>query len=144
VLTGTKIASNGYLGFYDNLISVIPEGNKHEFLGWALPGLGKFSLSRTFFSWVMPGRKYQLHTNFNGGERAYVITGQYEKVLPMDIYPVHLIKAILAKDIEKMENLGIYEIAEDDLALCEYVCTSKTEVQEIVREGIELMIQELG
>lgn len=144
VLTGTKISENGFIGYYDNMVTVIPEGKHYEFMGWAAPGFNKFSLSRTFFSWLMPGKKYNLHTNLQGGERAYVVTGQYEKVLPMDIYPVQLIKAILAKDIDKMENLGIYEIAEEDLALCEYVCTSKTEVQEIVREGIELMIKELG
>lgn len=144
VLTGTKISENGFLGFYDNMITVIPEGNHYEFMGWAAPNFNKFSMSRTFFSWLMPSKKFNLHTNLQGGERAYVVTGQYEKVLPMDIYPVHLIKAILAKDIDKMENLGIYEVAEEDFALCEYVCTSKTEVQAIVREGIELMIKELG
>lgn len=144
VLTGARIPSSGYLGFYDNMITVIPEGNHYEMLGWAMPGFGKFSQSRSYFSWLMPGRRFRLHTNLNGGERAYVVTGQYEKVLPMDIYPVHLIKAILAKDIDKMENLGIYEVAEEDFALCEYVCTSKTEVQAIIREGIDLMIKELG
>jgi Na+-transporting NADH:ubiquinone oxidoreductase subunit A len=144
VLTGTKITESGFLGFYDNMVTVIPEGNHYEFMGWAAPGLNKFSLSRSFFSWLMPGKKFEMHTNLNGGERAYVVTGQYEKVLPMDIYPVPLIKAILANDIDKMENLGIYEIAEEDLALCEYVCTSKTEVQAIVRDGINLMIKELG
>ncbi len=144
VLTGNKISENGFLGFYDNMITVIPEGNHYEFMGWANPGFGKFSMSHSFFSWLAPWKKYKVHTNFNGGERAYVITGQYEKVLPMDIFPVHLIKAILAKDIDKMENLGIYEVAEEDFALCEYVCTSKTEVQSIIREGIDLMIKELG
>jgi Na+-transporting NADH:ubiquinone oxidoreductase subunit A len=144
VLTGTQISSDGFIGFYDNMVTVIPEGKHYEFIGWAAPGFGKFSLSRAFFSWLMPGKKYSLHTNLQGGERAYVVTGQYEKVLPMDIYPVPLIKAILANDIDKMENLGIYEIAEEDMALCEYVCTSKTEVQAIVRDGIELMIKELG
>jgi Na+-transporting NADH:ubiquinone oxidoreductase subunit A len=144
VLTGTKISENGYLGFYDNMVTVIPEGNHYDFIGWATPGFDKFSMSHSFFSWLAPWKKYKLHTNLNGGERAYVVTGQYEKVLPMDIYPVHLIKAILAKDIDKMENLGIYEVAEEDLALCEYVCTSKTEVQAIIREGIDLMIKELG
>ena len=144
VLTGTKITGSGFLGYYDNMVTVIPEGNHYEMFGWALPGFGKFSTSRSFFSWLMPGRKFKLHTNYNGGERAYVVTGQYEKVLPMNIYPLHLVKAILAKDIDKMENLGIYEVAEEDMALCEYVCTSKTEVQSIVREGIELMIKEVG
>jgi Na+-transporting NADH:ubiquinone oxidoreductase subunit A len=144
VLTGTKICENGFLSFYDNMVTVIPEGDHYDFFGWAMPGFGKFSFSRAFFSWLTPGKKYNLHTNLNGGERAYVLTGQYEQVLPMDIYPVPLIKSILAKDIDKMENLGIYEIAEEDMALCEYVCTSKTEVQAIIREGIDLMVKELG
>ena len=80
----------------------------------------------------------------NGGERAFVMSGQYEKVFPMDIYPVYLIKAILAEDVEAMENLGIYEVAEEDFALCEFVCTSKIEVQEIVRKGLNLMIKEMN
>lgn len=144
VLTGTRIDDNGFLGFHDNMITVIPEGDHYEFLGWASPGINKFSLTRTFLSKLIPGKKFVLHTNLNGGERAYVMTGQYEKVLPMNIYPVHLIKAILANDLDKMENLGIYEVIEEDMALCEYVCTSKTEVQAILRDGIELMIKELG
>ncbi|MDD2196245.1 MAG: Na(+)-translocating NADH-quinone reductase subunit A [Bacteroidales bacterium] len=144
VLTGTRIDDNGFLGHHDNMITVIPEGDHYEFLGWASPGINKFSDTRTFLSKLVPGKKFALHTNLNGGERAYVMTGQYDKVLPMNIYPVHLIKAILANDIDKMENLGIYEVVEEDMALCEYVCTSKTEVQAILRDGIELMIKELG
>ena len=144
VLTGKKILNDGYIGYYDSLVSVIPEGDHFDFLGWALPGLNKYSMSRTFLAWLTPNREFTLHTNLNGGKRAFVMTGQYEKVLPMDIYPVHLLKAILVEDIDKMENLGIYEIAEEDLALCEFVCTSKTEVQTIVWDGIELMIKELG
>ena len=144
VLTGTQISSNGFLGFYDSQITVIPEGNYAEFLGWALLGFGKYSNSRTFFSWLVPNKEYKLNTNFHGGERAFVMTGQYEKVLPMDIFPVHLLKAILASDIEKMENLGIYEVIEEDLALCEFVCTSKIEVQQILRKGLDLMVKELG
>jgi len=144
VLTGKKILNDGYIGYYDSLVSVIPEGDHYDFLGWALPGLNKFSMSRTFLAWITPNREFTMHTNLNGGKRAFVMTGQYEKVLPMDIYPMHLLKAILVEDIDKMENLGIYEIAEEDLALCEFVCTSKTEVQSIVRNGIELMIKELG
>lgn len=144
VLTGTKISKEGYIGFYDQLISVIPEGDYYEFFGWASPGFGKHSASRTFWSWLTPGKKYTLNTNYHGGERAFVMTGQYEKVFPFDIYPVQLLKAILAKDIELMEKLGIYEIAEEDFALCEYVCTSKIESQQIVRDGIDLMIKEMN
>jgi Na+-transporting NADH:ubiquinone oxidoreductase subunit A len=132
------------LGFFDQQVTVIPEGDYYEFLGWAMPRLNKFSLSHSYFSWLTPNKSYKADANLNGEERAYVVTGQYEKVLPMDILPVHLIKAIIAEDIDKMENLGIYEVIEEDLALCEYVCTSKTEVQSILRDGINLMIKELG
>jgi Na+-transporting NADH:ubiquinone oxidoreductase subunit A len=144
VLTGTNIGKDGFLGFYDQMISVIPEGDHYEFLGWALPGFKKHSMSRTFFAWLTPKKKYRLHTNFNGGERAFVVTNQYDKVFPFDIYPVHLLKAILVNDIELMEKLGIYEIAEEDFALCEYICTSKIESQQIVRNGIDTMIKEMS
>jgi Na+-transporting NADH:ubiquinone oxidoreductase subunit A len=144
VLTGTRVDKNGFVGFYDNMVSVIPEGNKYEFMGWIAPGVNKHSASRTFLSKLIPGKKFRLNTNMHGGHRAYVLTGQYEKVLPMDIYPVHLIKAILANDIDKMEQLGIYEVVEEDMALCEYVCASKTEVQAILRNGINTMIKELS
>ncbi len=144
VLTGTKINSEGYIGFYDSQVTVIPEGHYHEFFGWALPGFNKFSVSRTFFTWLMPNREYVVDTNLHGGRRAYVMTGEYEKVLPMDIYPLQLLKSILVEDIDKMEQLGIYEVVEEDLALCEFVCTSKTQVQEIIRNGIDIMIKELG
>lgn len=144
VLTGNRIEIIGFTGFYDNQLTVIPEGNLPEFLGWALPGLKKLSLSRTFFSWLTPQKKYKLNTNMHGEERAFVMTGQYEEVLPMDIYPVFLLKAILAEDIEKMEQLGIYEVVEEDMALCEFACTSKIEVQQILKKGIELMIQEMN
>ncbi|MDR2027646.1 MAG: Na(+)-translocating NADH-quinone reductase subunit A [Prevotellaceae bacterium] len=144
VLTGTNIGKDGYIGFYGNRISVIPEGDKYEFLGWAMPRFGKFSASKSYFSWLTPNRLYDLDTNLNGGERAFVVTNQYEKVLPMDIYPVYLLKAILAEDIDRMEQLGIYELIEEDLALCEFVCTSKIEVQAILRRGIDLMIKEMS
>ena len=144
VLTGSRIPSDGFIGFYDSQVTVIPEGDDFRFAGWAAPGLDRFSASRAFFSWLMPGREYVHDTNLNGGERAFVMTGQYEKVLPMDIIPQQLIKAIIVEDIDKMENLGIYEVVEEDLALCEYVCTSKIEVQSLLRKGIELMIKETG
>lgn len=144
VLTGSKIARNGYLGFYDSQITVIPEGDYHEFLGWAKPGFNKFSHSHSFFSWLQKDREFTLDTNENGGKRAYVVSGEYEKVLPMDIYPVHLIKAIMVEDIDLMEQLGIYEVIEEDMALCEFVCTSKTDVQQILRDGINMMIKELS
>jgi len=144
VLKGEHVDADGFLGFFDQQVTVIPEGDYYEFLGWAMPRLNKFSISHSYFSWLNPKKTYKADSNLNGEERAYVMTGQYEKVLPMDILPVFLIKAIMANDIDKMEQLGIYEVIEEDLALCEYVCTSKTEVQRILREGINLMIKELG
>ncbi|MCU0459294.1 MAG: Na(+)-translocating NADH-quinone reductase subunit A [Bacteroidales bacterium] len=144
VLTGKKISQEGSFGFYDNMVTVIPEGDYHEFFGWATPGLTKFSYWRTFLSKLLPGREFQVDTNMHGGHRAFVVSGHYENVLPMDIYPVHLLKAILAGDIELMENLGIYEVAEEDFALCEYIDPSKTEIQEIIRSGISLMIKEMN
>ena len=142
VLTGTKIDENGSLGFYDYQLTAITEGDEAEFLGWISPGLNKFSVSRTFLSWLMPTKKYDLNANLNGEERAYVMTGEYEKVLPMDIYPTHLIKAIMIEDIELMENLGIYEVSPEDFALCEFVCTSKIEVQKLIRHGLDLVRKE--
>jgi Na+-transporting NADH:ubiquinone oxidoreductase subunit A len=142
-LTGTRISKIGYLGFYDNQVTVLPEGNYYEMFGWMLPGFKKFSVSRSYPSWLMPGREYRLDTNLKGGVRPFVQTGEYEKVLPMNIYPMQLLKAILVDDIEKMEQLGIYEVAEEDFALCEFVCPSKIEIQSIIRQGIDLMIKEL-
>ena len=142
VLTGVKTPENGYLAFYANMVTVIPEGDKFELLGWAMPRLNKFSVSRTYFSWLRPRKAYNLDTNLNGGERPFVVTGLYERYLPMDIYPMYLLKAILAGDIDKMENLGIYEVVEEDFALCEFVDPSKIEMQQIIRDGINLMIKE--
>ena len=144
VLSGERLLEDGYLGFYSNMITVIPEGNESQFIGWILPNFHKFSLSHSYFSWLMPGKKYRLNTNLNGEGRAFVMSGQYEAVLPMDVYPVHLLKAIMTNDIEKMEGLGIYEVAPEDLALCEYACTSKTEVQSWVRKGLDIAMEELG
>jgi Na+-transporting NADH:ubiquinone oxidoreductase subunit A len=144
VLTGDDIGSDGYLGFYHSQVTVIPEGDEHEFLGWALPGFGKYSVSRTFFSWMNKNKQYKLNANMHGGERAIVMSGQFEKVMPMDLLPEFLIKAILVDDIDKMEQLGIYEIVEEDIALCEFVDTSKMELQSILRKGIDLMVKELG
>lgn len=144
VLTGTKIEKDGNLGFYDNQITLIPEGDYHEFLGWGMPRFNKFSYSKTYFSWLTPNKKYKLDTNLNGGHRAFVLTGEYEKVFPMDIYPMQLLKAIMVKDIDLMENLGIYEVAEEDYALCEFIDVSKTEMQAIVREGLDYMRKEMS
>jgi Na+-transporting NADH:ubiquinone oxidoreductase subunit A len=142
VLTGTKISPDGYLSFYHNQITVIPEGDEYELFGWMLPGFNKFSVSRSFFSWLMPGKEYRMNANFHGGERPFVFSEEYEKVLPMDIYPVYLLKSIIIEDIDQMEALGIYEVGEEDFALCEFVCTSKIPVQSILRKGFNLMIRE--
>jgi Na+-transporting NADH:ubiquinone oxidoreductase subunit A len=144
VLTGTKIGREGFLGFYDNMVTVIPEGDYFEFFGWIKPGMNKYSFSKTFLSSLFRNKEFRLDTNLHGGHRAFVMTGQYEEVLPMDIYPMQLLKAILAEDIDNMENLGIYEIAEEDLALCEFICPSKMEIQAIVRQGLDLMVKEMN
>ena len=142
VLTGVKVAEDGFISAKAHQLTVIPEGDKYEMLGWAMPRFKKFSVSRSYFSWLCPSKKYRLDTNLNGGPRAFVVTGLFEEYLPMDIYPMYLFKAMIAKDIDKMENLGIYEIVEEDVALCEFVDPSKTEIQKLVRESINLMIKE--
>ena len=144
VLTGDKIEAAGYLGYYHHQVTAIREDHEAEFFGWVAPGFDKFSLSKTFFSWAMPNKKYNLGTGIHGEERAFVMTGQYEKVFPFDIYPVQLLKSIIINDIEQMENLGIYEVAPEDFALCEFGCTSKINSQEIVRNGLDLIIKELS
>jgi Na+-transporting NADH:ubiquinone oxidoreductase subunit A len=145
ILTGNDVGTDGSLGFYHNQVTVIPEGHEYKFFlgdGWLGLGLNKHSASRTYFSWLMPNKKYELDTNQNGEPRSFVMSGQYEKVFPFDIYPVHLIKSIITNDIESMEKLGIYEVAPEDFALCEYVCTSKINVQEIVRKGLDVVYEE--
>lgn len=152
VLTGTKIEEDGYLSFYERQVTVIEEGIEPEMFGWLIPKPDKFSISRalpSFFQRQVANLTnqevvYELDTNQHGEERAFVVSGQYEEVFPFDIYPVQLIKAIMTNDIELMENLGIYEVVEEDFALCEVVCTSKIEVQKHVRQGLDLMKQELG
>ncbi|MFW6290196.1 MAG: Na(+)-translocating NADH-quinone reductase subunit A, partial [Mariniphaga sp.] len=144
VLTGKKVRNQEYIGFYDSQITVIPEGDEYELLGWADPGVNKFSSTKAFLSKIFPKKEYVMTANLHGGDRAFVLTDQYRKVVPMDIMPVVLLKAILANDIDKMEQLGIYEVIEEDLALCEYVCASKTKVQDILRRGINTVIKELG
>lgn len=142
VLTGTKIAQDGYLGYYDNQISVIPEGDHFEMLGWLLPSYPRPTLSSTFPLFKFFKKTFKVNTNPHGENRSYVVTGQYEKVMPMNIMPQQLIKSVMAKDLELMENLGIYEVIEEDMALCEFVCTSKIDVQRVLSEGLELMAEE--
>ena len=145
-LTGLQVSSDNFLSFYDSQITILPEGDNYKFFlteGWLSAGFKRFSASRAYPSWMMPkSKEYAIDTNINGEERAYVVSGQYEKVFPFDIYPVYLIKSILSNDIERMENLGIYEVAPEDFALCEFVCTSKINVQQIVRDGLDMIYDE--
>lgn len=142
VLTGEAISVESYLGFYHSQLTAIKEGNYPEFLGWALPGFGKLSLTRAFWSWLTPNKEFELDTNTHGEERPFVMTNQYDKLFPMDIYPVALLKSIMVNDMDKMEQLGIFEVAPEDFALCEFACTSKINSQEIVREGLDIMLKE--
>ena len=156
VLCGTRIEKDGFIGAYDSLVSILPEGNQSEFMGWLMPGVKKFSFSRTFLSGFMPKstfkpfgiqpprfeRFWKHDTNLHGEERPFVVTGEFEKVFPFDIYPLQLIKACLIGDIDLMENLGIYEVEPEDFALCEFIDTSKTDIQEVIRNGLELVRKE--
>ncbi|MDR1103080.1 MAG: Na(+)-translocating NADH-quinone reductase subunit A [Tannerella sp.] len=146
VLTGAKVAPEDFLGAYDNQITAIPEGDDvDEFLGWGMPGFGKYSVSRSYFTWLAGrAREYVIDARIRGGRRAMIMSGEYDKVFPMDILPEYLLKAIIAFDIEKMENLGIYEVAPEDFALCEFVDTSKIEIQQIVRNGLDLLYREMN
>ena len=144
-LSGAAIHADGNLGFYNNTLTILSEGNHYRMFGW-LPFVGSkiFSMSRTSLSWLMPKRKYALDTNMNGEERALVVTGEMEQVLPMDIFPMQLLKECMVQNIEKMEGLGIYEVAPEDFALVDYASTSKIEAQAIIREALDLMIKEVG
>ena len=156
ILSGTQIAADGFLGAYDDLVSILPEGDYYDFMGWLMPGFRKYSFSRTFLSGFMPkstfrplGKKlprfenfWKFDTNTHGDERPLVFTGNFERVFPFDIYPTQLIKACIIGDIELMENLGIYEVEPEDFALCEFIDTSKTDIQAIVREALEKLRKE--
>ncbi|THV59174.1 Na(+)-translocating NADH-quinone reductase subunit A [Flagellimonas alvinocaridis] len=145
VLTGRKTNTEGYLGFYNNTVTAIPEGDDYEFFGWNKPVFNKISTTRALtFSWLQPKKKYDLNTNTNGEHRAFVVTGQYEEVFPLDIYPMQLLKACMVKDLDEMEQLGLYEVAPEDFALTEFICISKQPHQQIIREGLDLLQKELG
>lgn len=141
VLTGESIGKDGYVGFFDHHVTVLPEGDQYEFLGWISPSPKKLSFQRAFglLSFLSPGKEFTIDTNTHGEPRAFVQTGVFEQVTPMDILPTYLLKSIMAEDIDEMEELGIYEVIEEDLALCEFVDVSKHNVQQIIREGIELL-----
>ena len=145
VLTGSTVEHDNYLGFYNNSFSVLREGNHYRMFGW-IPFINNKvpSIYKTSFSWLFPNKKYDLDTNMNGEERAIVVTGEMEKVFPMDILPMQLLKECMAGNIEKMESLGIYEVAPEDFSLIDYSSSSKIEAQYIIRQGLDLMISEVG
>lgn len=145
VLSGLQASENDFLGYYENQVTAIPEGDDYELFGWNKPVFNKISTSRALtFSWLNPKKKYDLNTNTNGEHRAFVVTGAYEEVFPLDIYPMQLLKACVYKDLDEMEGLGAYEIAPEDFALTEFICVSKQPHQKIIREGLDLMREELG
>ncbi|SDL98524.1 Na(+)-translocating NADH-quinone reductase subunit A [Kriegella aquimaris] len=145
VLTGSKSRQDGYLGYYNNTVTAIPEGDDYELFGWNKPVFNKISATRALtFSWLQPNKKYELTTNTNGEHRAFVVTGMYEKVFPMDIYPMQLLKACMVQDLDEMEQLGLYEVAPEDFSLTEFICISKQPHQRIIREGLDLLYKEIG
>jgi Na+-transporting NADH:ubiquinone oxidoreductase subunit A len=141
-LTGERIYADGYLGYYDEQITVVPEGDFEELLGWLKPTTSKLSFHRAIglLSFLNKKKEYVLNTNTHGEERSFVLTGEFEKVLPMDVLPNYLFKAIMAEDYDEMEALGIFELIEEDVALCEFIDVSKHELQSLLRKGITLMI----
>lgn len=142
VLTGRKIPEHGYISFKHRMITVIPEGREREFFGWLTPGLKHESFSRTFLSKFIPSNEYVKDTKIHGGKRAFVQTGDYEKVMPMDILPAHLVKSIIAEDIEEMLALGLLEVDVEDFALCSYICPSKIDFGEYIQRGLEILEKE--
>ena len=143
VLTGRPTTKDGFLGAHSSEVTVIPEGdNADEMLGWIMPRLKQFSVNRSYFSWLMGKKNYALDARVKGGERHMIMSGEYDRVLPMDIYGEYLIKAIIAGDIDRQEALGIYEVAPEDFALAEFVDSSKLELQRIVREGLNILRKE--
>jgi Na+-transporting NADH:ubiquinone oxidoreductase subunit A len=145
VLSGDQISPKGYLGYYHNMVTVIPEGDDYEFFGWNKPVFNKISNTRALtFSWLNSKKEYELDTNTNGEHRAFVVTGNYEEVFPLDIYPLQLLKACMVQDLDQMEALGMYEVAPEDFALTEFICISKQPHQQIIRNGLDLMYKEIG
>ncbi|MBR3096699.1 MAG: Na(+)-translocating NADH-quinone reductase subunit A [Bacteroidales bacterium] len=145
VLTGENLGADGCLGFFQDQITLLHEGTEREWFGWAKPFRPKVhSSSWCYFSWLTPKKKYDMDTNLHGGPRAFVETKCFEDVTPMEIFPIYLIKACLAGDIEKMEKFGIYEVLPEDLALCDYVDPSKNDIQAMIQQGIDLMIKEMA
>lgn len=142
-LTGRKSTLEDYVGAHTSEVTAIPEGDdNNELLGWILPRVNQYSTSRSYFSWLLGKKEYDLDARVKGGERHMIMSGEYDKVLPMDIYGEYLIKAIIAKDIDKMEQLGIYEVSPEDFAVAEFVDSSKLELQKIVRNGLDMLRKE--
>ena len=142
-LTGRKDSLDGYLGAHTSEVCAIPEGDDNdEMLGWIMPRTKDFSVNRSYFSWLFPGKKYRLDARVKGGERHMIMSGEYDSVLPMDIFGEYLIKAIITGDIDRQEQLGIYEVSPEDFAVAEFVDSSKLELQKIVREGLNLLRKE--
>lgn len=145
VLSGKQIKPDGNLDYYSNVITVIPEGDDYELFGWTKPVFDKISTSRALtFSWLTPNKEFDLNTNTNGEHRAFVVTGGYEEVFPLDIFPLQILKACMYTDLDEMEALGMYEVAPEDFALTEFVCVSKQPHQEIIRRGLDVMLKEIG
>ena len=142
-LTGRKSTLEDYIGAHTSEVTAIPEGDdNNELLGWILPRVNQYSTSRSYFSWLLRKKEYDLDARVKGGERHMIMSGEYDKVLPMDIYGEFLIKAIIAEDIDKMEQLGIYEVSPEDFAVAEFVDSSKLELQKIVRNGLDMLRKE--
>lgn len=144
VLTGKQVSENGFLGAFHSQLTVIPEGNDvNELFGWIMPRFNQFSVNRSYFSWLIGKKNYAVDARVKGGERHMIMSGEYDDVFPMDILPEFLLKAIIAGDIDRMEALGIYEVAPEDFALCEFVCSSKVEIQHIIRVGLDMLRAEM-
>ena len=142
-LTGRKSTLEDYVGAHTSEVTAIPEGDdNNELLGWILPRVNQYSTSRSYFSWLLGKKEYDLDARVKGGERHMIMSGEYDKVFPMDIYGEYLIKAIIAEDIDKMEQLGIYEVSPEDFAVAEFVDSSKLELQKIVRNGLDMLRKE--
>ena len=143
VMTGVKTTAGGYLGAHVTEVNVIPEGDHaDEFMGWIMPRFGTFSTHRSYFSWLCGKKDYVFDARVQGGERHMIMSGEYDKVFPMDIYAGYLIKAIITGDIDRQEALGIYEVAPEDFAIAEFVDSSKLELQRIVRQGLDILRKE--
>ena len=145
VMTGVPTTIDGFLAAHATSVTVIPEGDDvHEMLGWIMPRLSQYSSSRSYMSWLMGWKPFRIDARIKGGERHMIMSGEYDRVFPMDIYPEQLIKAIITGDIDRMEALGIYEVAPEDFALCEFVDSSKLPLQRIVRDGLDMLRKEMA